>query len=124
MSRFEQLMEIRAGVFFESRWNLKISAGVISDQLFAGIPFSDEIPGLREEVPAVALTKEVFGLTFVLHGDCNGDRCEFTLEASPGATLFDRLGPGMKRVDIGQWLAQLIETVPEFKVIGFSPIEK
>jgi len=123
MSRFEQSMEIRAGVIFESRWNLKISAGVISDQLFAGIPFSDEIPGLREEVPAVALTKEVFGLTFVLHGDCNGNGCEFTLEASPGSILFDRLGPCLKRVDIGQWLAQLIETVPEFKVIGFSPIE-
>jgi len=122
MSAISESIKLWAFVSFESRWNLHITAGVISDQLLAGIPFSEEVPGLREEVPAVTLTKEVFGLNFVLYGECEGERCSFTLEAHPGKALYWKIH-GAKTVDIGKWLAELVETVPEFKVTGCSPIE-
>jgi hypothetical protein len=121
MSLTNQMLEIRGSVDFESKWNLQITADLISDRFLAGICFSDEIPGLREEVPAVKITKEVFGLTFILHGIYNYDRGSFTLEASPGSAFFLQLSPRDKTIDIGQWLAQLLSTVPEFKVMGHSP---
>ena|ERR1051325_3042387 len=122
MSHSSQLMEITGSVDFESNWNLQITAQVLSTNLFSGIPFSEEIAGLRDEVPAVKLTKELFGLTFVLHGQCAGERCHFTLTASPGPTLFEHLVQhGATTVDVGKWLAQLVGILPEFRVTGHSP---
>jgi hypothetical protein len=121
MSPTKKMVELRGGVVFESKWNLQLTAAVISDRLLAGTAFSHQIPGLREEVPAVKISNEIFGLTFVLYGDFEGEECCFTLEASPGAAQFHQLRSGDKTIDIGQWLAQLVSTVPEFHVLGFSP---
>ena len=122
MSFNSQPLKLRGSVFFDSPWNLQITAGVLSDHIFAGTPFSSEVPGLREEVPAVELAKEIFGLTFVLHGVCEGEGCQFTLDAHAGKTLHPQLISGSKTVDIGRWLAQLVATIPEFNVVGCSPI--
>jgi hypothetical protein len=122
-SSSSQLLKFWGSVSFESKSNLQITAGVISDHLLAGVPFGNEQRGLREEVPAVALTKDVLGLTFVLYGECDGERCVFSLEAMPGKALHKQFHADSKTVDIGKWLAQLIRTIPEFTVIGSSPIE-
>ena len=121
MSFSNQTIEIRGSVYFESKWSLQITGGVLADHVFAGIPFSDEIPGLREEVPALKLTKEIFGLTFVLHGLYVEDRFVFTLEANPGRPIVQQHSAEAKTVDIGMWLAQLVGSVPELRVIGCSP---
>jgi hypothetical protein len=123
MSPTSHLMKLWGRAHFESKWNLHITAGVISDQLLAGVPFGNEEPGLRDEVPAVALTKDVFGLTFVLYGECEGERCSFALEALPGRALYNQFRADSKNVDIGKWLAQLLGTIPDFKVTGCSPVE-
>ena len=122
MSHSKPPLRLRGSVFFESPWNIQITAGVISDHVFAGVPFTDEVPGLCDEVPAVALRKEIFGLTAVLCGMEDGERAQFTLEVSPSEALRRRLNPKDETVDIGRWLSQLVGSVPEFKVNGCSPV--
>lgn len=123
MSLSSQLLEIRGSVDFESKWNLQITGHVLSDLLFGGIPFSDEVPGLREEVPAAALTKQVFGLCAILHGCCEGDHYHFSLDCTAGEQMFERLISDHDggTLDFGKWLAQMIGTVPELRVTGHSP---
>jgi hypothetical protein len=116
-----QSIEAKGSVYFESKWNLRITGSEISDRLFAGLQFSEEISGLREEVPAVRLEKEVLGLVFVLHGVSEGGQFWFTLEANPGSSVFQQLRDQSRSVDIGEWLARLIDAVPGFRVTGHSP---
>ncbi len=78
--------------------------------------------GLRDEVPAVQLTRELFGLCFVLHGDMGEKDSGYTLEFLPGTAVYEQKPTREKQTyDIGPWLAQLIAEIPEFKVIGNSP---
>lgn len=108
---------------FKSPWGLQVTAAEISEQLFGGIPFSAEVPGLRDEVPAVMLTKEVFGLVLVLYGTWEGDRGFYTLHAETGQAIQNRMTGQYVWLDIGQWLAQLLGTIREFEVVGYSPVE-
>lgn len=115
-------MILRGSVTFQTPWNLEITGCCLSDHLFQSIPFSQRIPGLRDEVPAVQLTRELFGLCFVLHGDREDDESGYTLECLPGTTTHNRKHTMEKQThDIGPWLAQLISEIPEFNVIGNSP---
>lgn len=118
------MIELRGSVYFESSRNLEITGHILSENVFESVPFSGEIPGLRDEVPALRLTKEVFGLAFVLFGNCEGECCNFTLTCGPGGELFQRLVSNEKiTIDIGKWLTQLVQRIPELRVTGCSPAE-
>jgi hypothetical protein len=116
-------MKLTGFVFFDCEWDLKITGEIISEAFLAGIPFTDEIPGLREEVPAIKLTREIFGLAVVLYGDCDGNLCSYTLHAFSGAarssSSFD---VNLQSIDIGSWMAQLIAAVPGFSVTASSAV--
>jgi hypothetical protein len=109
-------------VTFQTPWNLELTGCCLSDHLFHNIPFGERMPGLRDEVPAVQLTRELFGLCFVLHGDIGEDDSGYTLECLPGTAVYEQKHSREKQThDIGPWLAQLIAENPEFKVVGNSP---
>lgn len=109
-------------VDFKTPWNLAITAHCLSEHLFQNVPFSGLIPGLREEVPAVELTREFFGFSFVIHGDIEHAEFCYTLECLPGEGAHQKQGAAPRQThDIGPWLAQLIAEIPEFKVVGNSP---
>lgn len=107
-----------------SDWELREAGRLISQHVLGGVPFSEEIPGLRDEVPALLLTRDVLGLTMVLHGAERDGVHHLSLEIHAGATAGKDLGSHRTWIDVGAWMGQLLSTLPGFVVVGCSPASR
>ena len=117
-------VELTGLVILQSARNLHETGRLISDRLLGGVPFSGEIPGLRDEVPALVLTREVLGLTMVLHGGEyeGGHRLTLEIHGADSERVPSGVEPAL--IDVGQWAAQLISRVEGIQVVTHSSFRR
>jgi hypothetical protein len=111
-SSSESDMHIRAVVEIRSGLSLEAVAEAISREVFAGVPFGGKDAGIRDEVPAVATTRAVMGLSAIISGYGGADG--YGLEISPWdpAALIARVGGPEDEVELSVYFAELVQSVP------------
>lgn len=107
------MKHLSAYVDFTDRRPLPELAAVLSQRLFAGLPFIGLQEGLWDEVPALRLAGEYLGLRVELGGE-PGETGGFTLQLEPLDFPWEELGEEETRtanVDLSAYVRRLLSAV-------------
>ena len=82
---------------------------LLSNTIFAGVPFVEPESSLRDEVPAISLAKKIMGMDVVLYGHEEDLNFRLAMTCSgESRTQVKEAGRIPERIDLGNYLGFLI----------------
>ena len=118
------MLKAYGSVDFVSKADLRATGKLFSQHFCGGVPFRYE-EDLRDEVPGLVMSSELLGWTIVLYGGDPEEAGEYLglpsyrVEFLPGSLIYRE--KFARRFGIGEWIAQLMERIPDFEVLEYFP---